>query len=71
MAVAGFILSFFVPLLGLIFSIVGVVKSRNLNGAGKGLAIAGIIISAIVMVILLLITILGYGAAIFEEIADY
>lgn len=50
MAVAGFILSFFVPLLGLIFSIIGVVKSKNLDGAGKGLAIAGIIISAVSMV---------------------
>lgn len=50
MAIAGFILSFFEPLLGLIFSIIGVSKSKNLNGAGKGLAIAGIIISAIGLV---------------------
>lgn len=70
MAVAGFILSFFVPLLGLIFSIVGVVKSRNLNGAGKGLAIAGIIISAVSMVISSFI-LTGIFAAIIESTSYY
>jgi hypothetical protein len=33
--------------LGLIFSIIGLVQSGNRNGAGKGLAIAGIIISCL------------------------
>ena len=70
MAVAGFILSFFVPLLGLIFSIVGVVKSKNLNGAGKGLAIAGIIISAVSMVISSFI-LTGIFAAIIEGASYY
>ena len=51
MAIAGFICSFFFPILGLIFSIIGLNKSKTLGGSGKGLAIAGIVISAIGFVI--------------------
>lgn len=47
MAVAGFICSFFVPLLGLIFSIIGMNKAKNLAGKGHGWALAGIIISCV------------------------
>ncbi|MBE6019891.1 MAG: zinc-ribbon domain-containing protein [Clostridiales bacterium] len=60
MAIAGFILSLiFAPwclffalfslftILGMIFSIIGLSKSKQLNGSGRGLAIAGIVISAI------------------------
>ena len=47
MAVAGFILAFFSPLLGIIFSCIGLSKSKERNGAGRTLAIAGIIISVI------------------------
>lgn len=43
-AVAGFILSL-LPLLGLIFSILGLVRSGKAGGKGKGLSIAGIILS--------------------------
>jgi hypothetical protein len=46
MAIAGFVLAFLLPLLGLIFSIIGVNKAKK-TGTGKGLAIAGIVISAI------------------------
>ena len=59
-AIAGFICSFFIPLLGLIFSIIGLNKVKETN-AGKGLSIAGIIISAgwmILSVILVLFTLL-------------
>lgn len=49
MAVAGFILSFFFPLLGLIFGCIG--NSRANKGAsGKGLSVAAIIISIISMI---------------------
>lgn len=48
-AIAGFILSFFVAIAGLVLSIIGCSKSKELNGEGKGLSIAGIIISAISM----------------------
>jgi len=53
MAIAGFILSFFCGLLGLIFSIVAYNQIKKSNGAvtGGGLAVAGIIISILSMVI--------------------
>ena len=51
MAIAGFVLSFIIPLLGLIFSIIGYSKSKQMNGANRGLALAGIIISSVFMVL--------------------
>ena len=49
MAIAGFILSFFFPLFGLIFGCIG--NSRANNGAsGKGLSVAAIIISIVSMI---------------------
>jgi hypothetical protein len=47
MAIAGFVLSFFCGLLGLIFSCIGYSECKKSNGTvnGEGLAIAGIIIS--------------------------
>ena len=51
-AIAGFILAFFMPFIGLILSIIGVVKAKKeCRGNGKGLAIAGIVISAVLLVI--------------------
>lgn len=50
MAILGFIFSFFIPLLGLIFSIIGLSKSKQ-TLSGKGFAVAGIIISVVTMVI--------------------
>lgn len=50
MAVAGFVCAFLVPLLGFIFSIIGLNKSKNLGGTGRGLSIAGIIISVVIWV---------------------
>lgn len=53
MAIAGFVLAFFCSLLGLIFSIIALsnIKSSNGQQTGEGLAIAGIIISAVSFVI--------------------
>ena len=47
MAIAGFVLSFFCSLLGLIFSCIGYSECKKSGGSvtGEGLAIAGIIIS--------------------------
>jgi hypothetical protein len=45
-AVAGFILSL-LPLLGIIFSILGLVRAGKVAGKGKGLAIAGIVLSLV------------------------
>ena len=69
MATAGFILSFFVPLLGLIFSILGLKKVKETN-TGKGLSTAGIIISSIALFITLVVTIIfviAFNTAIDES----
>jgi hypothetical protein len=48
MAVAGFVLAFLVWPLGLIFSIIALVRSGKVGGVGRKLAIAGLIISIVV-----------------------
>lgn len=67
MAIAGFVLSFFVPLLGLIFSILGLKKVKE-TSAGKGLATAGIIISSIALFIIL-ISVIIFSVA-YNEVKD-
>ena len=70
MAVAGFITSLVnallccgsISLISLILSIIGAVKAKDCDGAGKGLAIAGIVISAIMMVVGVIVW-LVYGIA--------
>ena len=44
-AIIGFVLAFLFAPLGLIFSVAGLKKARQLGGVGKGLAIAGLIVS--------------------------
>lgn len=78
MAVAGFVISlvsFFLCCgsfnwLSLIFSIIGLVQAKSKNGNGKGLAIAGIVISCLVMVLFLILFITGIFAGIAEEVAN-
>ena len=78
MALAGFIISLVSTILccgslnwlSLIFSIIGVVKAKDVNGNGKGLAIAGIIISCIGLILTILFFVLGSGLAVFDEIAN-
>jgi Tfp pilus assembly protein PilE len=67
MAIAGFVLAFFCSLLGLIFSIIGLSQVNKSNGTlgGKGLAIAGIIISSLFMVVGVL------GAVAIPAFMDY
>lgn len=48
-AIAGFILAFLMPLVGFICSIVGICNAKNCNGSGKGLAIAGLLISGTIL----------------------
>lgn len=50
-AVAGFILSFFIALAGLICSIIGLKQTKERGEKGRGLAIAGIIISTLSIVL--------------------
>lgn len=63
-ATVGFILSFFVALVGLICSIIGLKRSKELNGNGRGLAIAGIVISSVEIFIVVLLLILFGGTII-------
>ena len=51
MAIAGFICSFFIPLLGWIFGGIGLSKANKLYGKGKGFAIAAIIISTVSFIV--------------------
>lgn len=70
MATAGFILSFFIPLLGLIFSIMGLKKSKE-TSTGKGLSTAGIIISSITMFITLILLVVAVIAFNTIDEVDY
>ena len=49
-AIAGFVCSFIIPILGIIFSSIGLSKSKYLN-SGRELSIAGLIISIAFMAI--------------------
>lgn len=69
-ALVGFILSFFFPLLGLIFSIMGLQEANKKNGDRKGFAIAGIIISVVYMVITVIVVICVWAAAL-SAVASY
>lgn len=76
-AIAGFVLSLVslvccgtTSVLGLIFSIIGLVQSKKMNGNGKGLAIAGIVISCIFVVIVVLLYALGFTAAIMDSVKN-
>ena len=51
MAVAGFVCSFFVPLLGWIFGGIGLSRAGKREGKGKGLSIAAIAIASVMFVI--------------------
>ena len=74
-AVAGFILSLVSILccggtsfLGLIFSIIGLVNCNNTGKGGKGLAIAGIVLSAIILILIVLFYALGIISSFVTEI---
>ena len=63
-ATAGFVLSLcstvvpILSILGLIFGIIGLCKSRRLNGNNRGFSIAAIIISSIIIAFIILILVL-------------
>ncbi len=48
MAVAGFICSFFMPLLGWIYGGMGLSRAKKCKGKGKGLSIAALVIATVV-----------------------
>ena len=55
MAVAGFVCSFFIPILGWIFGGIGLSRSKKRNRKGKALSIAVIVISCVNFVLGLMI----------------
>jgi len=64
-AIAGFICSFFFTIIGLILSIIGISEANKHDGTGKGLAIAGLIISLLrlLSIVFLIIVPLIVGSA--------
>ena len=64
MAIVGFIFSFFFALVGLICSIIGFKIAPEFGGNGKGLALAGIIISSISIIITIIVFVVVIGGAL-------
>lgn len=58
LAVLGLIFAFFIPLIGIICSIIGLSQANKKGEKGKGLAIAGIIISVIIGLLQILTVVL-------------
>lgn len=54
MAILGLVFAFIMPLLGFIFSILGLKKAKELNGEGHGIALGGLIVSIVEIVLALL-----------------
>lgn len=51
MAVAGFVCSFFVSLLGWIFGGIGLSRAGKRNGKGKGFSVAALVIASVTFII--------------------
>ncbi len=68
-ALVGFILAFLIPIIGLIVSIIGLVKAKDYGGDGRGIAIAGISLSSFLMlasiVVIMVYSIAGKDALVF------
>ena len=64
MAIVGFIFSFFFALVGLICSIIGFKRAPEFGGNGKGIALAGIIISSISIIITIIVFVVVIGGAL-------
>ena len=62
-AILGFIFAFVAAPLGLIFSIIGLVKAKQIGGKQKGLAIAGLILSIIFTVVWIIYAVVIAGIA--------
>lgn len=71
-AIIGFVFAFLFPLVGLICSIIGYKNSKN-GGANGGLALAGIIISAIwfVLIIIIIVVVASAAAAAVSTVPQY
>ena len=58
--VAGFISAFFSPILGIVFSLIGLCDATNKKEKGKYFALAGIIISCLVALVIMIVIALGF-----------
>lgn len=76
-ALIGFILSFFVCIVGLVFSIIGLNKSKEMGGEGHSFAVAGIAISSVALgigvlaLIICLVVWSVYGDLIWGYVTSY
>ena len=70
LAIAGFICAFFVPVLGIIFSAIGMSRAKKMNKKGLGLAIAGLVI-AIVGMLINFFVVGEFISELLEEIFEY
>ena len=78
LAIAGFITSLVsgilccgsISVISLILSIVGAVKANDLGGSGKGMAIAGIVISAVGIFLIAIVYALGGYASVQQQIQN-
>ncbi len=66
MAIVGFIFSFFFAIVGLICSIIGYKQCNQTKEGGKGLALAGIIISAVSMALAFIIVMIVFSYALID-----
>lgn len=73
LAIVGFVLAFFIPIAGLICSIIGYNRAKRENAPNGGLALAGIIISiiSIILTVLLLFFYFLLLVAIVAAPAEY
>ena len=74
MCIAGFVCSFLISIVGLVLSIVGLKRVKQSGERGQGLAIAGIVISAVriaIAIALVILMILGFGVALSRYGRDY
>ena len=63
-AIAGLVCSFFSPLFGWIFGGIGLSRANRMDGSGRGMSIAALVISSVSFVISLMLTVvLMYSAA--------
>ncbi|GAA4266092.1 DUF4190 domain-containing protein [Frondihabitans peucedani] len=63
LAIVGFVLAFVFSLAGLIVSIIALTQIKRTGERGRGLALAGVIISALSLIIAIVISIVVFSAA--------
>ncbi|MGL6022769.1 MAG: DUF4190 domain-containing protein [Chitinophagaceae bacterium] len=66
-AILGFVLAFLISIAGLVLSIIGLNKSKQMGGKGRGISIASIVISSLSFLIIIIVII--SVAATFASVA--